>query len=273
MSIEIKQVADMVQDYFLELKKSSITKNSLPYFADELGEIRQGELHVIAGTRGTGYTSFLLRQALYTAANEGVLFFNFDISCSELTKRIISQQFEIPFYQNLDHDLSLPLHQLNNTKLFIGKNECLNIFELQNTIQEFIKSNDIKLVVIDSLEGISINPNNSKDKEILVIMRTLKQIAVDLNIALLLSSKINNINGNKPSKKEIGYFSIERFADKILFIHRPEYYAIEEFEDGSDTKGMAEIIICDNKQGTEMNFRLNYDNKFLLFFLNTLNLY
>lgn len=266
MSIEIKQVADMVQDYFLELKKSSITKNSLPYFADELGEIRQGELHIIAGTRGTGYTSFLLRQALYTAANEGVLFFSLDVSSSELTKRIISQQFEIPFYQILNHDLSLPLHQLNNTKLFIGKNECLNIFELENTIQEFIKSNDIKLVVIDSFQGIGINPNNWKDKEILVIMKTLKQLAVDLNIALLLSTQINKNDGNKPSKKDLGYFSIERFADKILLIHRPEYYAIEEFEDGSDTKGKAEIIICDNKQVTEMNFRLNYNNKFLLFF-------
>ena len=267
MSIEIKQVADMVQDYFLELKKSSITKNSLPYFADELGEIRQGELHVIGGTRGTGYTSFLLRQALYTAANEGVLFFSFDVSCSELTKRIISQQFEISFYQNLNHDLNLPLHQLNNIKLFIGENECLNIFELQNTIQEFIKSNDLKLVVIDSLEGISINTNNWKDKEILLIMKTLKQIAVDLNIAVLLSTKINNIDGNKPSKIEIGYFSIERFADKTLLIHRPEYYAIKEFDDGSNTKGKAEIIICDNKQFTvEKNVILNYDKKCLLFY-------
>jgi replicative DNA helicase len=267
MKIEILKVADMVQDYFLESKKSSISKNSLPYFADELGEIRQGELHVIGGTRGTGYTSFLLRQALYTAANEGVLFFSFNVSTSELTKRIISQQFEISYYQILNHDLSLPLHQLNNTKLFIGENECLNIFELQNTIQEFIKSNDLKLVVIDSLEGISINTNNWKDKEILLIMRTLKQIAVDLNIAVLLSTKINNIEGNKPSILEIGYLSVERFADKILLIHRPEYYAIHEFDNGSDTKGKAEIIICDSKNFTdERNVILNYDNKRLLFY-------
>jgi replicative DNA helicase len=269
MSIEIKQVADMVQDYFLELKKSSITKNSLPYFADELGEIRQGELHIIAGTRGTGYTSFLLRQALYTAANEGVLFFSLDVPKNELVKRIISQESRVALSQ-ISNNMELKSIQsyLNNKPLYIAENNCLNIFELQNTIQEFIKSNDVKLVVIDSFQGIGINPNNWKDKEILVIMKTLKQLAVDLNIALLLSTQINKNDGNKPSKKDLGYFSIQEFADKILLIHRPEYYAIEEFEDGSDTKGKAEIIICDNKQVTkEKNVILNYDKKCLLFYI------
>ena len=269
MKIQISTVSGLVQDWIENTTKTaSESKSKSKYFAD-LGEIQEGEIHIIAGCQGVGKTAFLLKQALSTASKEGVLFFSLDVPKNELVKRIISQESRVALSQ-ISNNMELKSIQsyLNNKPLYIAENNCLNIFELQNTIQEFIKSNDVKLVVIDSLEGIGINPNNWKDKEILVIMRTLKQLAVDLNIAVLLSTQINKNDGKKPSLNEIENINIfKRFVHTILLIHRPEYFAIDEFDNGSNTKGKAEIMICDNNQvKKEKNVILNYDKKCLLYF-------
>jgi replicative DNA helicase len=263
MKTEILKVADIVQDYFLELKKSSISKNSLPFFADELGEIQQG-IQIIAGSQGIGKTAFLLTTAL--KQQEAVLLFSLDVPKNELVKRIISQVSRVALSQiSNNKELEGIQSDLNNKTLYIAENNCLNISELQNTIHEFVKLNDIKLIIIDSLDVISINPNNWKDKEILLIMSTLKQIAIELNIAILISTEIN-CNGDKPSLKDIEYNSIiEQFANRILLIHRPEYYAIQVFDDGSSTKGKAEIMIIDYKLGATNDVRLDFDSKCLLF--------
>lgn len=274
MNIEIKQVADMVQDYFLELKKSSIKKNSIPYFTDDLGEIRQGEIHIIAGVAGIGKTGLMLTQAMDTAVkqNKGVLFFSFDVSSTTLLRRIISIITNAPIHQFSNQDdfslnVKKSLDQLEKIKLYISENECLNIMELKNTIIEFVKSQDIKLIVLDSLEQIpNFNQNNSREKEILEIIKIFKEIAIELNIAFMISTQISHNDWVVPSLACIDYRSIlERFADKILLINRPEYYAINDFEDGSDSASKAEIIIAYNKLGATNKIRLNYNHGLISF--------
>ena len=43
--------------------------------------------------------------------------------------------------------------------------------------------------------------------------------------------------------------AIEQDADMVLFIHRQEKFGIPAFEDGSSTKGIAEIILAKNRNG------------------------
>jgi replicative DNA helicase len=43
--------------------------------------------------------------------------------------------------------------------------------------------------------------------------------------------------------------AIEQDADMVLFIHRQEKFGIPTFEDGSSTKGIAEIILTKNRNG------------------------
>jgi replicative DNA helicase len=263
MKIQISSVSELVQDWHNNNKPLSKSKSKIKYFRDELGEIREG-IHIIAGSQGIGKTAFLLTTAV--RQQEAVLLFSLDVPKNELVKRIISQVSRVALSQiSNNKELEGIQSDLNNKPLYIAENNCLNIIELQNTIHEFVKLNDIKLVIIDSLDVISINPNNWKDNEILLIMSTLKQIAIDLNIAILVSTEIN-CNGDKPSLKDIEYNSIiEQFANRILLIHRPEYYAIQEFDDGSSNKGKAEIMIIDYKLGATNDVRLNFDSKCLLF--------
>jgi replicative DNA helicase len=59
--------------------------------------------------------------------------------------------------------------------------------------------------------------------------------------------------------------SIEQDADKVLFVYRPEYYKITEYEDGSTTSGKAEIHVAKNRMGPIDSVRLIFDHTTQLF--------
>ena len=52
--------------------------------------------------------------------------------------------------------------------------------------------------------------------------------------------------------------AIEQDADIVSFIYRPEYYGIEELEDGDASTGQAEIIIAKHRNGSLDDVRLRF---------------
>ncbi|MEN3038455.1 MAG: DnaB-like helicase C-terminal domain-containing protein, partial [Candidatus Kryptonium sp.] len=52
--------------------------------------------------------------------------------------------------------------------------------------------------------------------------------------------------------------SLEQDADVVIFVHRPEYYGITAYEDGSPTEGTAEIIISKQRNGPIGSIRLSF---------------
>jgi replicative DNA helicase len=59
--------------------------------------------------------------------------------------------------------------------------------------------------------------------------------------------------------------SIEQDADVVMFIHRPEYYKIATFEDGTSTEGIAEIIVGKQRNGPTGDVRLAYRKELAAF--------
>ena len=52
--------------------------------------------------------------------------------------------------------------------------------------------------------------------------------------------------------------AIEQDADIVSFIYRPQYYQIEEWEDGSPCENEAEIIIAKHRNGSLDDVRLRF---------------
>jgi replicative DNA helicase len=59
--------------------------------------------------------------------------------------------------------------------------------------------------------------------------------------------------------------SIEQDADMVLFIYRPEYYGIDVDEEGTPTKGLAEIIIAKHRNGAVGSVKLRYIGEYVKF--------
>jgi len=52
--------------------------------------------------------------------------------------------------------------------------------------------------------------------------------------------------------------AIEQDADMVVFIHRQEKFGIPTFDDGSSTKGIAEIILAKNRNGPVDDVKLRF---------------
>jgi replicative DNA helicase len=59
--------------------------------------------------------------------------------------------------------------------------------------------------------------------------------------------------------------SIEQDADMVMFLYRPEYYGIEEDEQGNSLKGTATIIVGKNRHGEAKDIRLAFESDFARF--------
>ena len=57
--------------------------------------------------------------------------------------------------------------------------------------------------------------------------------------------------------------AIEQDADIVTFIYRPQYYKIQEWEDGESCLGQAEIIVAKHRNGgldIRLKFKPNLQN-------------
>jgi hypothetical protein len=54
--------------------------------------------------------------------------------------------------------------------------------------------------------------------------------------------------------------AIEQDADTVILIHRPEYYGIEENEDGKSSKGRGELIVAKDRNGPTGTVYFKYNS-------------
>ena len=59
--------------------------------------------------------------------------------------------------------------------------------------------------------------------------------------------------------------AIEQDADIVTFIYRPQYYKIQEWEDGESCLGQAEIIVAKHRNGGLGDVRLKFTGQFAKF--------
>jgi replicative DNA helicase len=111
----------------------------------------------------------------------------------------------------------------------------------------------------------------TREKQLGMVMMKLKQMAIELNLLIIIGSDLSrNVERRSASCrpmlsdiKDSGW--IEEIADQVLFLYRPVYYELAEWEDGSSTYNQAEIIIAKNKLGRTGELKLTYDENLFKF--------
>jgi replicative DNA helicase len=131
------------------------------------------------------------------------------------------------------------------------------------------------MIFIDYLQLMSgeYKKNNfgNREQEISYISRSLKSIAKELNIPVIVASQLSRAveirGGNKRPQlsdlRESG--SIEQDADMVMFLYRPEYYGIKNIE-GNSTDNTSEIIIAKHRNGSLNTVPLKFIGKYTKFY-------
>ena len=247
------------------------------------GGWQNSDLIVIAARPGMGKTAFVLSMARNMTVDykKPVAFFSLEMSAVQLVTRLISSETQLDagklkrgLLQDYEwQQLTAKISGLTEAPLIIDDSPALSIFDLRAKARRLKQQHDISMIIIDYLQLMSTSGDNkgNREQEISNISRSLKSLAKELNIPVIalsqLSREVEKRGGVKrpilSDLRESG--AIEQDADLVVFLYRPEYYKLEQFEDQTPTKDMAEVIIAKNRNGAITDIRLKFIGKFAKF--------
>lgn len=224
-----------------------------------------GDLIVIAGRPGMGKTSLAWALSLNAARITGTesLFFSFEMPAEQLGNRSLSVESRIDLRKIRSASLSsqdyMKLCQaadkIYNLPIYV-EDRLLNEIE----IRHIARKRKPGLAVIDYLQYMTTAERQErKDLEIQTITRSLKGMAKELEMPVVLLSQLNRKVEERADKRPImadlrESGAIEQDADVIMFVYRDEVY-----NENSPDRGTAEIIIGKQRNGPTGTVRLAYD--------------
>jgi replicative DNA helicase len=253
----------------------------VPSGYSELDRITGGwqktDLIIVAARPGMGKTAFALSMARNMAVNSNktipVAIFSLEMDAGQLAIRLMSAQTSIGISKLRRGTLSEPewrifherLSGLVDAPIYIDDTPALSIFELRAKCRRMKEQYHIEAIMVDYLQLMtgSVEARGMREQEISGISRSLKSLAKELEVPVIVLSQLNRgVETRGGTKKpmlsdlrESG--AIEQDADLVLFVYRPEYYGLEEDEEGS-TAGMGDIIISKHRNGALGNVRLRF---------------
>ena len=131
------------------------------------------------------------------------------------------------------------------------------------------RQKNIDMVIVDYLGLVkgSVRTEN-RVQEVSEVSRSLKIMAKELNIPLLVCAQLNRgVEGKGGTKHKPGRAdlrdsgSIEQDADVVMFLHR-ENDKTDEYGEADNT---VELIIAKNRHGEIKNIKLNWDGQYTRF--------
>ena len=227
------------------------------------GGFHPTDLTVLAARPAMGKTALAL-SCMYNQAmqlQKKCVFFSLEMSDTQLMKRLISIDSEINghMFRNgkiEDEDRyqsSLKILETENIRIYDRK---FNLRSIQSTCKRLKSRGEVDIVYIDYLQLIQVDGRyGTRDEMIGQISRTLKLMAKELDIPVIvlaqLSRKVEQRGGEmKPRLSDLrDSGAIEQDGDVVMFLHRPEYYGINEDEEGRSTDGLALVIYGKNRHG------------------------
>ena len=120
--------------------------------------------------------------------------------------------------------------------------------------QSLKKSKGLGLIAIDYLQLMQAGGRaESRQQEVAQITRTLKIMAKELNVPILLLSQLSRASEKRDKKSRYPMLSdlresgaIEQDADVVIFLHREDYYPEDKTP---ENMGRARVIIAKQRSG------------------------
>lgn len=240
---------------------------------------------ILIGARpAMGKTAMGLQLALYPALQgipTGVV--ELEMSNNQLMKRLISMQTGIYGHklrkgELTGRDWQILMQEtvgLSKAPLYLDDTPAQTPTELRAKARRLKNQHGIELLLVDYLQLMrpagKIARSGNRENEITQISQSCKQLAKDLNIPVIalaqLSRAVETRGGDKrPQLSDLrDSGSLEQDADIVSFLWRPEYYGINELEDGTPTEGYAEYMVAKHRNGSLEDIPLTWEPKLTRF--------
>ena len=245
-------------------------------FDEKTSGLQNGDLIIVAGRPSMGKTAFAVNMAQYAAVkrNAAVAIFSMEMPGEQLTMRMLSSlgridQHRLRNGRLLQEDwprIGSAVAMLSEVQIFIDDSAGLTPTELRARARRLKREHDLNLIVVDYLQLMQVTgTSENRATEISEISRSLKGLAKELSVPVIALSQLNRSLEQRPNKRPImsdlrESGAIEQDADLIVFIYRDEVYNEE-----SNDKGIAEIIIGKQRNGPIDTVRLTFLGRYTSF--------
>lgn len=292
ISRDVEKIEDVLKKTLKNLESIKDHENTLTGVPSGFVELdretsgwQKSDLVIIAARPGMGKTAFALSVARNAAVEfaKSIVMFSLEMSSEQLVGRLISGETEIVSQKMRNGDLSpqewerlnTKITRLADAKIFIDDTPGISVFELKAKCRRLKAQQGIDMIIIDYLQLMrgedTKGGQGNREQEIGYISRSLKGLAKELQVPVIalaqLSRAVETRGGTKKPMlsdlRESG--SIEQDADMVMFLYRPEYYQITEFEDGMPTQGLAEVMLAKHRHGAVRDFRVRFQGEFAKF--------
>ncbi len=204
-----------------------------------------------------------------------VAVFSMEMPGEQLAMRLMSSLGRIDQHKvrtgQLENDdwprLTSAISMMSEAPMFIDDTPALSPTELRARTRRLAQEHgQLGLIVIDYLQLMQVpGQGENRATEVGIISRSLKSLAKELKVPVMALSQLNRSLEQRPDKRpkmsdlrESG--SIEQDADLIAFIYRDEVY-----NEDSEAKGTAEIIIAKQRNGPIGTVRLAFIGRYTRF--------
>lgn len=243
-----------------------------------LSGLQKSDLIILAARPSVGKTSLALDIARNAAARSKtpVGVFSLEMSKEQLVDRLLCAESGVDLWKmrtgklsDRDEDDDFPrighaMGVLSEAPIFIDDSATSNIMEIRTKARRLQMEHGLGLLIIDYLQLMeSRTKTENRVQEISEISRSLKGIARELNIPVLVLSQLNRaVESRSPAIPRLADLresgSIEQDADIVMFIYRK---AVDRnFRELSpEEKHLAEIHIAKHRNGPTGMVQLFFD--------------
>ena len=216
---------------------------------------------LIAARPSMGKTALALNIAQHAVLKENrcVAIFSLEMSKEQLTNRLFAMESHVDSQKIRTGELSeqewADLIEsagiIGESRLIIDDTPAISVQEMRSKCRKYKMEFGLEMIIIDYLQlmsGIG-RSSDSRQQEISDISRSLKALARELNVPVVslsqLSRAVESRSDHRPMLSDLRESgAIEQDADVVMFIYRDDYY-----NQDSDKKGIAEVIIAKQRNG------------------------
>lgn len=242
---------------------------------------QKGDLIIIGARPAMGKTTFAQNLAYNVATRnggKGVLFYSMEMANNEIVDRMVSDISGVDAWKirnaNLSDDdfakIGDALGEMNEVPLYLDDTSSMTILELRNKTHRAAHDHNIGMVIVDYLQLLQGSDRyaGNRVQEVTEISRGLKTLARELEIPVVALAQLSRgVTGRDDPRpvlsdlRESG--SIEQDADIVMFLHRVDYYHMNE--PGYQETNITELLIQKHRHGPVGKVELYFHPELLRF--------
>lgn len=274
--VHVKNLIDKELTRLEEVYRNKGTVTGISSGIKSLDDIVSGfhdsDLVIVAARPSMGKTAFALNIA-YNASvvqEKSVLIFSLEMSDSQIFQRLVSMGAQVCLSKLKNGFLSeeewskvgLSTSRLAGSSIYVADTPSITVMEIRALCRRLKSQNKLDLVLIDYMQLIKGARSESRQQEMSDISRSLKILARELNIPIIVASQLSRAPEQRSDRRPMlsdlrDSGAIEQDADVVMFLYRDEYY-----NEDSQEKGIAEVKVGKQRNGPVGSVKLRFFKEF-----------